>query len=155
MENKTREKEKFPEKKDLMYWIIILIMAMVTVIIWRVDAPKTLTDQITLGASLFSILLAVVGIIIPYIQGNETSRQNLELVNKVGDLSEKIVSLHSLINKQKVLNDKVEEINSKSTQVPSSNEGWVIWKEEKQDIDKEIERLNNELIGSITVTRKS
>jgi len=114
---KDNIKGNFPEKKDFIYWIILLFIILVLVIVWRVKDPKMLADQITLGAALFSILLAVVGIIIPYIQGNETNRQNFQMLGEINRITESIVGLSSLkeelsknINQQITLSKKYGEM---------------------------------------------
>lgn len=154
MDNKLKE---FPEKKDLIYWIIIMFLALVTVSVWRVDSPKTLTEQISLGAALFSILLAVVGIIIPYIQGNETNRQNFKILGEINRVSENLVQLNSLkdemakqLEEQDKLSKKYAEViantadklEGSSTEVDSDE--LKALKEMKKQLEKNVEQLNYE-----------
>lgn len=150
-----KNRSDFPEKKDLIYWMIIIFLALVTVIVWRVDSPKTLTEQISLGAALFSILLAVVGIIIPYIQGNETNRQNFKILGEINRVSENLVHLNSLkdemakqLEEQAQLSKQYSElINSTTDKLQKStvdNEELTALKEIKIELENNIQQLNYE-----------
>lgn len=96
----------FPEKKDLTYWLLILLIIISVVSTWRTDEPGKLADQLSLGGTFLSILLAVVAIIFSFIQSSSSSKQTERLVDKISRLMHIIEGLERV---SKSLEDKNEK----------------------------------------------
>ncbi|WP_019007739.1 hypothetical protein [Cohnella laeviribosi] len=144
---------EFPTKKDMVYWLIILVLALVMVSVWRVEDPKKLSGQLSLGAALLSMLLAVVGIIIPFIQGNETSRQNFTLLEHISVLTKEIALYRKLTETYEHVTIKMaEDLKEKqeTNHIAKTSEGFLIWQEKQTEIN-DIKRGISELSGSLTL----
>ncbi|SEB15825.1 hypothetical protein SAMN05421743_12150 [Thalassobacillus cyri] len=89
-------KKDFPSKKDLVYWIFILIVFISVIVAWRTSNPETLLNQISLGSTFLSILLAVIAIFFSFIHSNESSRQSSDLLKEMNKVTNEIVSLNGL-----------------------------------------------------------
>ncbi|MED1785197.1 hypothetical protein P4V43_25585 [Brevibacillus fortis] len=163
---KNGEGNSFPSKKDMCYWLIIAVLAIVVVSIWRVDNPDKLAGQLSLGAALLSMLLAVVGIIIPFIQGNETSRQNFKLLEHISTLTKEVALYSKLANTVELAAVKMAEelkkkqevesksnANNNSSHVAITSEGYMIW-QQKQDEINDLKRGISDLSSSMTIRDK-
>ncbi|OMF17224.1 hypothetical protein BK131_04470 [Paenibacillus amylolyticus] len=91
--DKAKEQRDFPEKKDLFYIIFFLVVVVVVLFVVKFEDPKFLVDQLSLGATLFSILLAVMAILISFIQSSESSKQSMQITKEISDQSGKIGTL--------------------------------------------------------------
>jgi len=95
--SKIQEKLRgFPDKKDLAYWILILIIIISFVATWRTDDPGKLADQLSLGGTLLSVLLAVVAIVFSFIQSSDSTRSSSDVINKISEATQNIAVLHEL-----------------------------------------------------------
>ncbi|MHA7963540.1 hypothetical protein ACX93W_05285 [Paenibacillus sp. CAU 1782] len=94
MEKETKDKSKaFPTKKDLFYWILILLVFLILVSVWRTDDPGKLVDEISLGGTFFSILLAVIAIIFSFVQSSDSSRSTNQIADKIAAMSHSLSEL--------------------------------------------------------------
>lgn len=113
MEEHKKKIAEFPTKKDLYYWIIFLLCLLIALFVFKIDDPKYLTDQLSLGATIFSIFLAVIAILISFMQSNESSRQSAEMTKEISTQTQEIVRLSTryedILNKQSDVNEKVTE----------------------------------------------
>lgn len=78
-------------KKDLGYWILILVLAIITILTWRLGDNPDVIGYLGFGGTIASILLAVVALIYSFFQtaasGNTTailedSAERIEVVTK-------------------------------------------------------------------------
>lgn len=103
----------FPTKKDLYYWILFLVFLLIALFVYKFDDPKYLTDQLSLGATIFSIFLAVIAILITFMQSNESSRQSAQMSKEINTQTQEIIRLSTryeeILNKQSDVNEKVTE----------------------------------------------
>jgi hypothetical protein len=90
--------ETFPSKKDLFYWLLIGFILLIVVSIWRVNDPGILTNQLALGGTLLSIILAVVAIIFSFLQSTESTRGTYSIIERVSEVSKSISTLSSIKN---------------------------------------------------------
>ncbi|MFJ7825262.1 hypothetical protein [Psychrobacillus sp. NPDC096623] len=86
----------FPTKKDMTYWILILIIILTVVSVWRTNDSSMLTNQLTLGGTLLSIFLAIIAIIFSFIQSSDTSSHNKEIIVKINELTQNMKYLNDL-----------------------------------------------------------
>jgi len=86
-------KEKI-SKRDLIFGFIIiqLIEAVILVSVWRADAG-VLINQISLGSSIASIILAFLAIIYAFIQSNEATRNSFSMQEILKTISNKVAEL--------------------------------------------------------------
>lgn len=87
---------KFPSTKDYIYWLFIALIAITVVIVWRSDSPKYLMDEISLGATIISILLAVIAILFTIIQSTESTRQSFDMVKEINKLTSQMINLTAM-----------------------------------------------------------
>ncbi|AIC95455.1 spore cortex biosynthesis protein YabQ [Shouchella lehensis] len=81
-----KNKEKFPHKKDFIYWVIILVAIIIFLFVWRINNHEEVVSQISLVGSVSSILLALIAIGYAFFQTNSTqleSKKMLELLEKM------------------------------------------------------------------------
>lgn len=102
---KIHKRQSFPNMKDLTYWLLMLLIIISVISTWRTNDPGKLADQLSLGGTFLSILLAVVAIIFSFIQSSSSSQQTERLVDKISRLTHTIEGLERV---SKSLEDKNE-----------------------------------------------
>jgi Na+-transporting NADH:ubiquinone oxidoreductase subunit NqrC len=141
-------KRDFPEKKDLVYWLLILLIFISVVVAWRTRDPSLLINQISLGSTFLSILLAVVAIFFSIVQSNQSSRESNKTLKELNNLTTQIVSLNSIKDDlSKVVNEYQNAIisfNSKSEAVKGEEGVPISEKMEKinKEFNKKIDSIN-------------
>lgn len=93
MKNKNKESDTFPTKKDLFYWLLITLIFIIVVSVWKTDDPGDLADQIALGGTFFSILLAVIAIIFSFVQSSNASIKTHRISEQISYLTQSIAEL--------------------------------------------------------------
>lgn len=153
----------FPTRKDLFYWLLISLLFTIVVSVWKTNNPGMLVDQISLGGTFLSILLAVVAIIFSFVQSNETSRSSFHIIERIGEVAESISALNGLkseltqtIEYQKRTANEVakglEEMKNATddSELKSKAEkGLIVWKEVQEKIREN--EMNYDLSGGIYV----
>lgn len=167
-EEDKKQKMDFITKKDLVYIIIFLILLLILLFTLNFEDPKYLTDQLSLGATIFSIFLAVVAILITFIQSNESSRQSSEMTKQINNQTQEIskfsVRYNELMSLQRSLSEqtsqevlkKVEENDSVPEILKNEIKKIIDEEKSKQDliylqksfINNEISSLNNRKMKS-------
>lgn len=95
-------------KKDLGYWILILVLAIITILTWRLGDNPDVIGYLGFGGTIASILLAVVALIYSFFQtaasGNTTAiledsakkiesvTDSLKRVDKIVEIADKLES---------------------------------------------------------------
>lgn len=94
-EHNTKTENGKITKKDIIFGFIIfyLVTIIVLVFIWRAGDNQELINQISLGASISSILLALVAIIYAYFQTNNSSQQNTLVQQTLLKITEKVETI--------------------------------------------------------------
>ncbi|QHZ55799.1 hypothetical protein M655_009175 [Brevibacillus sp. NSP2.1] len=160
------KKKNFPETKDFIYWMLILIIFIVVISVWKTNEPKVLNDQLSLGATIFSILLAVVAVILPYIQANETARQHSQVLSEMNKISENIIALNNMkhelsenIKLQAAIADDVakslEKMKSATSDAETkerADEGLIIWSKTRNRME---EMQNQSILPSQIIVTNS
>lgn len=123
-QKKVSEKKEFPEKKDLVYWILIILIFLSLTIAWRTRDPDLLISQISLGSTFLSILLAVVAIIFSFVQSNRSTMESRETLKELSNVTSQIISLNSIKDElSKVVSEYEKAIvtfNNKNEQVETT-----------------------------------
>lgn len=148
--DKAKEQRDFPEKKDLFYIIFFLIVVVVVLFVVKFEDPKFLVDQLSLGATLFSILLAVMAILISFIQSSESSKQSMQITKEISDQSGKIGTLSDqyarFIEEQRKSNEetgeKVLKTLERAEDIPAE-----LKQEVKQVISEANEKQSNAILN--------
>ncbi|MEW9668645.1 hypothetical protein ABLT31_07310 [Ammoniphilus sp. 3BR4] len=81
---------------------------------WKTNDPKFLNDQISFGATLASILLAVTAIIFSFIQSSDASRDNGAIRYTLDKITHKVDELEKVKNELKLVRDSFESFRSSS-----------------------------------------
>lgn len=131
------KEDKFPEnrriklnkelitKKDLFYWLVILLAGMILIFVWKVGEQDTLINQFSLAGSVSSILLALIAIAYAFFQTNDASNEN------------------------KLMIQTLDKIREEVEQLGSVNESLINVRNEFFDFKKSTEDNNNKIINSI------
>ncbi|MEH7021020.1 hypothetical protein [Priestia megaterium] len=122
-----KEKEKFPTRKDMTYWIIILILFMVGSFTVYYGSDKDMVSHIGFGGTIVSILLAVIAIIYSFYQSStyesttyklDTSAQKIEEATKqLSDVSEIKAVLENFKGEVKEINDSIFDLKEISNTI--------------------------------------
>lgn len=143
-------KRDFPEKKDLVYWLLMLIIFISVIIAWRTRDPELLINQISLGSTFLSILLAVVAIFFSFVQSNQSSRESSETLKELSNITAQIVNLNNIKDDlSKVVSEYQSAIisyNSKSKQFEGVEDETKAKKisEINQEFKSKIESIQNQ-----------
>ncbi|KOY12740.1 hypothetical protein [Paenibacillus xylanivorans] len=146
---KDKKDERFPDKKDLTYWILILLILFTVVATWKTEDPGRLSAELALGGTILSILLGVVAIIFSFIQSSSSSRQSEKLIDRIAKMTSTVESLSRVsdslenVNKQQI--GKIENIENKlqsylkeiGTKLSASNEKFDF-----SEIEQVVEKIN-------------
>ncbi|MEF7438282.1 hypothetical protein V4V36_13550 [Paenibacillus lautus] len=135
-EKNTKSKNEKFTKKDIIFGFMIfyLITIIILVFMWRAGDNQELINQISLGGSISSILLALVAIIYAYFQTNESSQQNTLVQQTLLKITEKVETIglvrqememffqnHSTKNDE--IHKNIEAIRSSINQIYQASEG--------------------------------
>ncbi|MGD0032534.1 hypothetical protein SLT67_14295 [Paenibacillus illinoisensis] len=114
---KDKKNERFPDKKDLTYWMLIILILFTVVATWKTEDPGRLSAELALGGTILSILLGVVAIIFSFIQSSSSSRQSEKLIDRIAKMTSTVESLSRVsdslekVNKQQI--ERIENIGTK------------------------------------------
>ncbi|MCC5801843.1 hypothetical protein [Rossellomorea vietnamensis] len=141
---KKELKEEFPDKKDLVYWLLMLIIFVSIVIAWRTKDPALLINQISLGSTFLSILLAVVAIFFSFVQSNQSSRESSETLRELSNITTQIVNLNSI-------KDDLSKVvkGYQSAIITYDNKSEQIDAQEDETKAKKISQINQEFKSEI------
>ncbi|MBU8690940.1 hypothetical protein KM918_27020 [Priestia megaterium] len=119
--------DKFPTRKDMTYWIIILILFMVGSFTVYYGSNKDMVSHIGFGGTIVSILLAVIAIIYSFYQSStyesttyklDTSAQKIEEATKqLSDVSEIKTVLESFKGEVKEINESIIDLKGISNNI--------------------------------------
>ncbi|MCR8633479.1 hypothetical protein [Paenibacillus radicis (ex Xue et al. 2023)] len=145
----------FPDKKDMTYWIIILSIFIVVISTWRTGDPGMLANQLSLGGTLLSIVLAVIAIIFSFVQSSDSSRQSIEMVDKFSQVTSKIESLnvisHNLLKQNEKQFAKIKQVEKFTLDFTENVKSLDIqdYKIGTEDVVKEVKELQNNYINKV------
>lgn len=153
LEEEQKAQRDFPTKKDLYYIIAFLIFSIIMVFTLKFEDPKYLTEQLSLGATLFSIFLAVIAILITFIQSNESSRQSSQMSRDINNQSVQLAKMSGiytdLMSKQQDANEETsEKIAQKiqgNTEIPKELREEIL-KLVEEGKDKQVEILQEKTL---------
>lgn len=147
MSEETKSKKKWPTTKDFVYWQIFSVVLIVYLLVKGIPNPNVLSDKLTLGAAIFSILLAVVAIIIPFIQSNETSRQSFQMLSEVSKLTAEFSKLTRDIATLKAIKEDVsqdiERVISKVLETPQPEQAPQNSDDLRQQYEEMLRAMND------------
>lgn len=122
-----KEKEKFPTRKDMTYWIIILILFMVGSFTVYYGSDKNMVSHIGFGGTIVSILLAVIAIIYSFYQSStyesttyklDTSAKQIEeATQQLSNVSEIKAVLENFKGEVKEINDSITDLKEISNNI--------------------------------------
>ncbi|WDV05064.1 MULTISPECIES: hypothetical protein [Lysinibacillus] len=109
-------KFEFPTKKDMTYWILIIVVLLVCVSVWKTEDSASLAGDLSLGGTLLSIFLAIIAIIFSFIQSSDANSHNKEMIGKMDSLTNSLKYLNDLNNEK---NQEIEQKNSDLNELKS------------------------------------
>lgn len=162
LEEEQKAQRDFPAKKDLYYIIAFLIFSIIMIFTLKFEDPKYLTEQLSLGATLFSIFLAVIAILITFIQSNESSRQSSQMSKEINNQSVQLAKMSAiytdLMSKQQDANEETSEKIAKkiqgNTEIPKELREEIL-KLVEEGKDKQVEILQEKSIIDNAISKNS
>lgn len=146
MSEETKPKKKWPTTKDFVYLQIFSVILIVFLVVNGIPNPEVLSDKLALGAALFSILLAGVAIIIPFVQSNETSRQSFQMLSEVSKLTSEFSKLTSDIATLKAIradvSQDIEGVISKVLETPQPDQTPQSLEQLKKQNEEFVQAMN-------------
>ncbi|MDH5163931.1 hypothetical protein [Heyndrickxia oleronia] len=137
MEDK-QGKSNFPTKKDMAYWILILILFIIGSFTFYYGSKKDVISHIGFAGTIVSILLAVIAIIYSFYQSSTYENVNYKLDNsaqkiknatdKLSNVSEIKSMLDTFQSEVGFMKDSIEDlrniVNTIDSGVSSINQKW-------------------------------
>jgi hypothetical protein len=135
--NDLENKEKFTKTNLVLGFIIIdLILLIVGIFTWKLYTYKEVIDQMSLVASISSILLALVAIVYAFFQTFSSSKQGEQLQNTLSNIDKKINELNEIKDEFGVIKDEFGLFRETSTN-------------DKMELLKVITDMDSKMQGSI------
>ncbi|EOP13225.1 hypothetical protein ICS_01389 [Bacillus cereus BAG2O-3] len=129
-QNSPQELHEWVEKKDLAYWLIIIILFAVSTYTYKYSTNENVIAHWGFAGTIVSIILAIIAIVYTFFDNftSKSSHQKLEeSADKIKDITKKLDS-NNLVDSS----NKIEEIGSKLEVITSK-------------MDKQLESINNEI----------
>lgn len=95
-EERVKLNKEFIEKKDMFYWIVMLVASLVLTFVWRAGDQSTLVNQISLVGSVSSILLALIAIGYAFFQTNDAGNENKLMLQTLHNIREEVQQLEEI-----------------------------------------------------------
>src|SRR5699024_5429399 len=112
------KKEEFPCRKDLTYWILMLILVLIFLFVFCQKNPSLVNSQLALLTTVSSITLAVIAIIFSFIQSslntkqlNDILKSSMETAGKLNIATNDIKELMNVSDILKKDNEKLLRTN--------------------------------------------
>ncbi|MFG6150623.1 hypothetical protein [Halobacillus sp. B23F22_1] len=138
-------KKDFPEKKDFVYWLLILLIFISVVIAWRTTDPEMLINEISLGSTFLSILLAVVAIFFSFIQSNQNTRQSNDMIKEINNVTRQIVELNGIKDDLSVAIEKydaaLEQVDQNLEKINSEDLSKEFKSEKVENVAKDFKEV--------------
>lgn len=107
-----KESKEFPSKKDLVYWLIILIVVGSFAFAIVLVDPASSNAKLSLTSTVLSISLAIIAIIFSFVQSSDSSRNSLSLIERFNSVAEGLAIITS--QKEIVKNETTEKMKELS-----------------------------------------
>ncbi|RPK08297.1 hypothetical protein [Priestia endophytica] len=129
--------KKFPTRKDMTYWIIILILFMVGSFTVYYGSNKDMVSHIGFGGTIVSILLAVIAIIYSFYQSSTYESTTHKLDSSAQKIEEATKQLSNVSEMRNLLENFKDEVREISFNI------------------KELEEINNSIGSGVDSIRES
>ncbi|MCP9277390.1 hypothetical protein [Bacillus wiedmannii] len=129
-QNSSQELHEWVEKKDLAYWLIIIILFAVSTYTYKYSSNDDVITHWGFAGTIVSIILAIIAIVYTFFDNftSKSSHQKLEeSADRIKDITKKLDS-NNLVDSS----NKIEEIGSKLEVITTK-------------MDKQLESINNEI----------
>ncbi|HDR4424675.1 TPA: hypothetical protein QCP92_000210 [Bacillus cereus] len=129
-QNSSQELHEWVEKKDLAYWLIIIILFAVSTYTYKYSSNDDVITHWGFAGTIVSIILAIIAIVYTFFDNftSKSSHQKLEeSADRIKDITKKLDS-NNLVDSS----NKIEEIGSKLEVITSK-------------MDKQLESINHEI----------
>jgi hypothetical protein len=107
-----REKSKFPDKKDMWYWILILILFIIGSFTYYYGSNKNVISHIGFGGTIVSILLALIAIIYSFYQSSTYENAIHKLDSSAKKIEESTTKLSHVSEIEIMMREFKEEVSS-------------------------------------------
>ncbi|WP_270164861.1 hypothetical protein [Paenibacillus sp. SYP-B4298] len=127
------EKEEFPTKKDIVYWLIMVIIIGCFTLAFLVEDPNSVNAKLSLTATVLSISLAIIAIVFSFVQSSDSSRNSLSLMERFNTVAEHISRLN--IEKANLKIETTEEFKRLSVLEQESEKFENLLGQAKNELD--------------------
>lgn len=148
MTEEKKEKEIKWTYKDMIWSVIVLIAIIILILSIKISSDQNITNILSIGGSLISIVLGIVAILISVIQNNSSVKLNGRVSTTLELINQRLESIGSQINTmQPPYSKKSTETNGNEIEANKITRLHGIYNSISQWSGKEfIAELNNELI---------
>nr|WP_154982830.1 hypothetical protein [Paenibacillus xylanexedens] len=138
--------------RDMKWSIVVLVAIIILILSLRISADQNVTNILSIGGSLVSIILGIVAILISVIQNNSSARLDGHVSTTLALINQKLESIDSQINKMEPYSKETIEVSEVETQgekttringIYSTNKEWG-GPEFVREIKKELSQINEE-----------
>ncbi|KAA1039129.1 hypothetical protein ERX35_007905 [Macrococcus equipercicus] len=102
-------------RKDMAYWVLILLLMLVAVLSKKFGDDNAINDTLNFAATVVSIILGVIAILYTLMDSTGQKESVNTLTNVANTLSEQTEKLSDSISENQILLDKMNEINENIT----------------------------------------
>ncbi|WP_338542330.1 hypothetical protein [Paenibacillus tundrae] len=138
--------------RDMKWSIVVLVAIIILILSLRISADQNVTNILSIGGSLVSIILGIVAILISVIQNNSSARLDGHVSTTLALINQKLESIDSQINKMEPYSKETIDASEVETQgekitringIYSTNKEWG-GPEFVREIKKELSLINEE-----------
>lgn len=142
--------------KDLVYWIIMLILLNIFIITGRLSDNTTVLSYISFSGTLISIILAVIAIIYSYFQSSSFENMKTKLDDSVEKIQSATNDLESISQLSELTNKVSDSICNFEHNISNSLQGIEKYIDELSfAIDTGISNLSQEVGGKVSNVHSS
>jgi len=121
-----RDKQnKFPDRKDMTYWLIVMVMLLIFTFVLNQNNPTLVNSKLSLLGTLTSIALAIIAIIFSFIQSNSSSNQLREVAMQTSKIVSNLSEVTRNITSLEEVKEAIEEYNEVSLNKVSQIESML------------------------------
>lgn len=109
MKENSKNKERFPTRKDLTYWLVFLVFIIIFIFVIFTREPGSVNAKLSLAGTLASIALAIIAILFSFFQSSDSSEQNIRLIDEMRSSAKTLELLSNVAEKLEIQAQKSRE----------------------------------------------
>lgn len=122
-EQNGKKTQEFPDKKDMTYWLIGIILLGIFVYVLYQNDPSLLNSKLSLTGTIVSIVLAVIAIFFSFIQSTSSSNQLNDVLDRSAVINANLNEITNTIEDLEKVRRTIEAYNNNLISSVSKIEG--------------------------------